>query len=269
MSRLVLVDTHSHIHGADYPLAAVDVLANASVKGVGKIITLGSNPANSQAAINYVLSHDGYREVMVRACVGYYPHEIKVDYRTGIEQLQQQIDDYRAQICGVGEVGLDYCYDTVARVTQLSALEELMQLAVDNDLPVSFHVRSGQYGDAFIDFLALLNNFNGRVRGVVHSFTDSLANLDKVLSAGLYISVNGIATFNKDEQLRQVYQQVPLDHLLLETDSPYLAPVPYRGKVNQPCHIRSIAEFMAKLRGIELAELATQTTTNAQRIYGL
>ena len=124
----------------------------------------------------------------------------------------------------------------------------------------------GEFGNAFADFWPIINNFSG-VRGVLHSFTDSLVNLDKVLQTGLYVGVNGILTFNRDSQLAEVYQAMPLERIVLETDAPYLAPKPYRGKVDQPAYIRPIAEYLAEQRNLSISKVARQTTANAMQVF--
>ena len=267
--QLVLCDTHCHIHDDDYALPADAVLSESARLGVHKLITMGSNLASDRQALAFASQHDGVNDVMVRVGVGLYPHEVPVG---GIsDEMQSEllgmVRNHAKLVAGIGEIGLDYYYDTVPRERQIPALETLLQLAVDNNLPVSLHVRSGKYGDAFADFLPILNNFGGRVRGVLHSFTDNLANLDKVLTAGLYVGVNGILTFNRDEALAGAYQAMPLERIVLETDAPYLAPKPYRGKVNQPGYIRPIAEALATLRGLSLEQVAEVTTANAVQVY--
>lgn len=261
-----LCDTHCHIHDDDYPLPADEVLQSATDSAVRRILTMGSDLASSQQAINYIRKYDGQYDTTVRAGVGVYPQNMANLTHQTITELQNLIDDNHSLVAAIGEIGLDYYYDTVPRQQQISALEQLIQLAIDNNLPMSFHVRSGEFGDAFADFWPIINNFSG-VRGVLHSFTDSLVNLDKVLRAGLYVGVNGILTFNRDSQLAEVYQAMPLERIVLETDAPYLAPKPYRGKVDQPAYIRPIAEYLADQRNITIDEVAQQTTANAVRIY--
>ena len=267
-SALALCDTHCHIHDDDYPLAAKEVLSGASVVGVSRLVTMGSDVASSRQAIKYAQQYSGCHDVVIRAGVGLYPHEVSAEglIADTISELRNLIKEGAELVAGVGEIGLDYYYDTVPRQRQISALERLIQLAIDNDLPMSFHVRSGEWGDAFTDFWAIMRNFP-TARGVLHSFTDSMANLKRALTAGLYIGVNGIVTFNKDEQLNEVYDNIPLERMVLETDAPYLAPRPYRGKVNQPAYIRQIAEQLADRRGLELVRLAELTTRNAVAVY--
>jgi len=142
-------------------------------------------------------------------------------------------------------------------------LEEQLQLAIDYGLPVSFHVRS-----AFDDFWPIFSNFYG-LRGVLHSFTDNQANLEKGLSEGLYIGVNGISTFTKDESQRRLFSTIPLEKMLLETDAPFLTPTPHRGKVNEPAFVRNVAEYHAAQRGVELEHLARVTSTNASQLFSI
>lgn len=262
-------DTHCHIHSSDYPLSPSEVLTSALDSGVSRIITMGCDPADSELAVRYVLEQGRPEGLILRAGVGIYPHQAG-GFRPGdIDRLQTLIDANRRVIAAVGEVGLDYCYDTVPPAKQLEALEALIQLSLDNALPLSLHVRSGDYGDAFADLWALLSNFPHGVSGVVHSFTDNQVNLERVLKHDLNIGVNGIVTFNRDPTLAEVYRTVPLDRVVLETDSPYLAPVPYRGKTNQPKYIRQIAERLAEVQGVPLAQLVEVVASNVERIFHL
>ena len=253
-------DTHCHIHSSDYPLSSSEVLTSALDSGVSQIITMGCDLADSGLAIRYALEHGQLEGMMLRAGVGIYPHQAG-DFRpSDIDRLQTLIDTSRRVIAAVGEVGLDYCYDTVPPAKQLEALEALIQLSLDNALPLSLHVRSGDYGNAFADFWALLSNFSHGVSGVVHSFTDSQANLEQVLKRDLSIGVNGIITFNRDPTLAEVYRTVPLDRVVLETD---------RGKTNQPKYIRQIAERLAEVRGVPLVQLTEVVASNVERIFHL
>ena len=129
--------------------------------------------------------------------------------------------------------------------------------------PVSFHVR-----EAFDDFWPVFENFHG-VRGVLHSFTDTQTNLDRGFSRGLYVGVNGISTFTRDTAQRNLYATIPLERMLVETDAPYLTPVPLRGKMNEPGYVRLVVEFWAQKRGISFDELAHATTQNARRLFGV
>jgi TatD DNase family protein len=157
---------------------------------------------------------------------------------------------------------LDYHYEEAAydREVQKRLLREFLELAVKMDMPVSFHVR-----EAFADFWPILDEFEGKVRGVLHSFTGTREEMEEGLRRGFYIGVNGIVTFA--ESVREVVRECPLERVILETDAPWLAPVPYRGEQNQPGNLRAVGEFLAKLYGVSLEEVERVTTENVMKIF--
>jgi TatD DNase family protein len=175
------------------------------------------------------------------------------------ERRQQSL----RKIVAVGECGLDYFYGHSSKEDQEKALRYQIELALEFDLPLVFHVR-----DAFDDFWPIFDAYRG-VRGVLHSFTDDATNLSKAIARGLYIGVNGIVTFTENPSQLEVARQIPPDRLVLETDSPFLTPVPLRGKVNEPAHVLIVARFLSELRQISLQELAQITTTNARQLFSL
>lgn len=269
---LGLVDTHCHIHAAvqgrtDFTAKKWQdagetdpdsLIESARSVGVNKLICVGTDLVDSSDAVEFVQSRDN-----CWSSIGVHPHDAKdflADYRdlTEFQNLLQ-----KPKIVAIGEVGLDYYYEHSPKKEQIRLLEMFLDLAVNHDLPVIFHIR-----EAFSDFWPILDNFEG-VRGVLHSFTANTAELDKALNKGLYIGLNGIMTFTRDENQLEMAKNVPLDRLLLETDAPYLAPKPYRGKVNKPEYIREIAEFLATLRNEEVAELTIQTSKNVNNLFGL
>lgn len=250
----MLIDTHCHIHEASYPLDQTAVLARARQAGVNQVICVGTDTSNSKQAIDFANQHQA-----VFASVGLHPHDSKVGWSSIVTILDNKPD----KLIAIGEIGLDYAYMLSPKQTQTTALEAQIQLALDYNLPIIFHVR-----DAFDDFWPIFDNFHG-LRGVLHSFSDSQINLGKALKRQLYIGINGISTFIKDRAQVETFTQIPLDSLLLETDAPFLTPVPYRGKVNEPAFVRSIAEHQAKLRGVSLGVIAKSTTANARALFAL
>jgi len=248
----VLIDTHCHIHEADYPLDGAETLQHAHDQGVDKIVCVGTSVESSRQAIAFATEHDE-----AYASVGVHPHDTKDGY-AGIESLVSE-----PKVVAVGEIGLDYFYAHSPRDVQIRALEWQIELALKHNLPVIFHVR-----EAFDDFWPVFDNFKG-IRGVLHSFTDNQANLDKALERGLYLGVNGISTFTRDEPQKRVFASIPLDRLLLETDAPFLTPAPFRGKVNEPAFVKNIAQHHAIMREISLEDMATATTANARAIFAL
>jgi TatD DNase family protein len=223
---------------------------------------VGTDERSSREAVEFAESHDD-----TWAIVGVHPHEAKGGWadieRVLRENCGSRVARGEASIIGIGEIGLDYFYTHSSREQQIHALEAQLQLATDYDLPVSFHVR-----EAFDDFWPVFENFHG-VRGVLHSFTDTQANLDRGFSRGLYVGVNGISTFTRDTAQRNLYATIPLERMLVETDAPYLTPVPLRGKMNEPGYVRLVVEFWAQKRGISFDELAHATTQNAHRLFGV
>jgi TatD DNase family protein len=261
----MLVDTHCHIHESHYPLDVGDVMQHAHAAGVSKLICVGTSEQSSVEAVAFAAQHEH-----CYASVGVHPHDTKemIDSSWKMEfsnllKANSPIPNSRSNIVAIGEIGLDYFYTHSPREVQIAALESQLQLARDNNLPVIFHVR-----EAFDDFWPIVDNFSG-LRGELHSFTDSHQNLEQALERGLYIGVNGISTFTKDDEQQKTFDLVPLDNLLLETDAPFLTPVPYRGKVNQPAYVRVIAEYHAQRRHISLKEIAAATTANATALFAL
>ena len=247
----MLVDTHCHIHEADFPLPIKEVLIRAKEADIEKLICVGTGGPSSKAAIAFAEAHEN-----VWASIGVHPHDTKDGY-SEIANLAGSSD----KIVAVGEIGLDYFYTHSPKELQMQALEDQIKIALAHDLPIIFHVRA-----AFDDFWSIFDAYPG-IRGELHSFTDSKENLDRALSKGLYIGVNGISTFTKDEAQKAMFDSIPLNRLLLETDAPFLTPAPFRGKVNEPAFVRNIAEYHANRRGISIEEIASATTANAEKLF--
>lgn len=249
----MLVDTHCHIHDTNYPLDIGDVVARAHHAGVNQMICVGTSEQSSRDAVVFAGNHEH-----VYAAIGVHPHDTKEGYAAIGELLAAG-----EKPVAIGEIGLDYFYTHSPRDVQIRALEEQLALARRYDLPVIFHVR-----DAFDDFWPIFDNFPG-LRGVLHSFTDTQANVDRALARGLYIGVNGISTFTKDPAQQAMFASLPLERMVLETDAPFLTPSPYRGTVNEPAFVRNIAEFHATIRGVDLDTVAHATSTNARALFAL
>lgn len=249
----MLVDTHCHIH-EPYKLPIDGVLTHAYQQDVKQMICVGTSEESSREAIAFAATHEN-----VFAAIGVHPHESKEGYAA----IAELANTHPEKLVAVGEVGLDYFYTHSPRETQIEALKTQIEVALAHDLPIIFHVR-----EAFDDFWPIFDSYSG-IRGVLHSFTDSKENLDIALEKGLYIGVNGISTFTKDETQKAVFDSIPLDRLLFETDAPFLTPSPFRGKVNEPAYVRVVAEYHALRRGISLDEIAAATTRNARALFNL
>lgn len=237
------------------------VVGRAHDADVRRMICVGCDLEDSKLAIRAVQKQDG-----LFASIGIHPHEaqhhITDSVKTAFKKLLED-GPLESKIVAIGECGLDYFYTHSPKERQLEILKFQIELAIQYDLPMIFHVR-----EAFDDFWPIFESYpNKSIRGVLHSFTDSVENMQRAVSHGLYIGVNGIATFAKEEAALVMYRTVPLDSLLLETDAPFLTPTPYRGSINEPKHIRTIAEFLETIRGESLEKLAQATTKNARTLF--
>lgn len=250
----MFVDTHCHIHESEFYTDDREEVFQRAIKANVKMICIGTNEQHSREAVEFAEQH-----AQTWATVGVHPHDTK----DGWQDIGKIIKDNHEKVVGIGEIGLDYFYDNSPRSVQINALEEQLQLATDYNLPVCFHVR-----EAFDDFWSVLRNFSG-IRGVLHSFTDTIDNLEKGLGNGFYVGVNGISTFTKNMEQQRVFDAIPLEKLLLETDAPFLTPNPYRGRINEPAFVRVVAEYHAQRRGIRLEELAKATSANASTLFSL
>lgn len=248
----MLIDSHCHIHDKQFFPEDQQGAYQRAIETDTQMIVVGTSEADSRAAVEFAGEREG-----VWAVVGVHPHDTK----SGWGDVAKLLRENPAKLVGIGEIGLDYFYDNSPREVQKQAFEEQLQWAVDYGLPVSFHVR-----DAFEDFWPILDNFSG-VRGVLHSFTDTAKTMEQALERGLYVGVNGISTFTKNPEQRQMYSQVPLERMLLETDAPFLTPLPLRGKVNEPAFVRLVAEHHAGLRQCEVDEVISATTANAKALF--
>ena len=249
----MLIDSHCHIHDTEfYTPEQAEMVYTRAIEASVTMLCVGTSQSDSRAAVTFAAVHDD-----VWAIVGVHPHETK----EGMADIGVLLSETPPKIIGIGEIGLDYYYNHSPRETQIAGLEQQLQWALDYQLPVSFHVR-----EAYDDFWPILDNFSG-IRGVLHSYTDTTVNLEKALERGLYIGVNGISTFARDKQ--DMFAAVPLERMLLETDAPFLTPVPKRGNMNEPAFVRYVAAHQASVRGISVDDVTRVTSANARALFAL
>jgi len=246
----MLIDSHCHLHDKEYPLPPEEVIQDCHENGVDKIIVIGTAPEDSERACDFAAKYDE-----VWWTYGYHPEEYHGDKRR-LEQELEAAKRYLAKekLVGIGEIGLDYHFPPTDKEGQIYLLQNMLQIAQDMKLPVSFHVR-----DAFDDFWPIYDNFK-LPPSVLHCYTDSEQNIEQGIKRGLYFGVNGISTFAK-------IPHAPLERIVLETDAPFLTPVPFRGKINSPAYIKQIAEWAAEYYGVSFEEVAKKTSENTELIY--
>jgi TatD DNase family protein len=248
----VLVDSHCHLDFPELSGDAEGVIARARNAGVGHMLTIGTK----------LTAFDGVRAVAERfpnvSCsVGIHPHEAAVEPEADVERLMALAA--HPKVVAFGETGLDFYYEHSPRPAQERNFRVHIAAARAADLPVIVHTR-----DADAETAAILaeEQSRGAFAGVIHCFSSGPELAEKALSLGMYLSFSGIVTFKKADALREVVKVTPLERILVETDSPYLAPVPYRGKTNEPAYVVQTAATVAALKGVAIEELASRTTEN-------
>jgi TatD DNase family protein len=254
----MLIDSHAHIQGKEYAGEAEAVISRARVAGVEAILAVGGAGEMSSNHDAVALA-DLYENIY--ATVGMHPHDAK---DVGPAELKNLRDlTVHPKVVAVGEAGLDYYYSHSPHDVQRRVFIDFIHLARQTGLPLVVHER-----DAAKDAAQILHSEgNGDLRGVIHCFTGNYEAACVYLDLGFYLSFTGIITFKKAEPLREVLRQLPLDRILVETDSPYLTPVPHRGKRNEPAYVRLVAETVAEVKGISLEEIAEITTRNVLGLF--
>jgi len=253
----MLVDSHCHLDFPDFAPELDAVLARAREAGIGHFLTIGTGLSRF-AAVRAVAE----RSADIDCTVGVHPHDAGIEPLDGPDLLLAQSG--HPKVVGFGETGLDYYYNHSPREAQLANFRAHIAAARDAKLPLVVHTR-----DAEDDTIALLREeyAAGPFSGLIHCFTGSARLAGAALDLGFYISVSGIATFKKSDSLRATLKEVPLNRLLVETDAPYLAPQPIRGKRNEPAFVVHTAAMMAELKGVTADEFAAATTANFFRLF--
>ena len=252
-STVTWTDSHCHVHDERIPDGTAAAVAAAVEAGVTTLISVGCDRATSLAAIEAAKVHPE-----VFATVGLHPH----DAVNGVDTIVDLLDT--DGIVAVGECGLDYYYDHSPRDVQQRAFAEQIALANARDLPLVIHTR-----DAWDDTFAVLADVGVPTRTVFHCFTGGPDEARRALDVGALLSFSGIVTFKGAPEVQAAAALCPLDRMLVETDSPYLAPVPHRGKANRPAWVAQVGQHIADLRDVAVAEVAAVTTANARSVFAL
>ncbi len=259
----MFIDSHAHLDVPNYDADRAEVIARAREAGVEMFLEIcGSNVAKGSLdeGLKLVEAHP-----FIFGAVGVHPHEAGL-YDDTLEEKLIEMSRHE-KIIGWGEIGLDYHYDHSPREGQRQVFRRQLGLALDRKLPAIIHTR-----EAEDDTIAILKESwagGGEIGGIIHCFTGTQALADAAIEMGFHISFSGVVTFKAAEELRDVARSVPMERLLVETDCPYLAPIPYRGKRNEPAFVVETARKLAELKGVSLAEMAEVTTGNFKRLFHL
>jgi TatD DNase family protein len=255
---MMLVDHHCHL---DFPQLSEDregVLKRARAAGVGVMVTISTRIRKLPELLAIAEAHDN-----VYCSVGTHPHNAHEELDIPLEEIVRLSE--HPKVVAIGEAGLDYHYDHSTPEAQAEGFRRHIAAARRTGLPLEIHAR-----DADADTAAILEeeHAKGAFPAILHCYTGGPDLAARALKLGLYVSFTGVVTFKKSEALREIVRSVPLDRLLVETDAPYLAPVPYRGKTNEPSYVVHTAETVAETKGVSLDELAAATTENFFRLFG-
>ena len=259
----MFVDSHAHIDGPEFDADREEIIQRAHAAGVSAILNVGTGDPHSGAferAIELGKSHQ-----TVYTAIGTHPHDARF-YNDEAEEKTRSLIQSGERVVAWGEIGLDFHYDNSPRDVQIAVFKRQLRAARDLNLPVIIHTREAEAET--IDILK--TDYDGADRrGVFHCFSGSEDLAKRALEIGFMISFSGIVTFKKADELRNIARQVPLDHLLIETDCPYLTPMPHRGKRNEPAYVVEVARCLAALHGREIEELGHITTENFMRFFSL
>jgi TatD DNase family protein len=256
----MFIDSHCHLDGPRFDSDREAVIARAREMGVAKMLAVGTGdgPGTLDCAVKIAEQHES-----VYATVGIHPHEAKLATDADFAQLEQLAR--RPKVIAWGEIGLDYYYDHSPRDTQKNVFIRQMELARAAKLPIVIHCRPSEKSeDAWEDCLSLIEQHwkGSGLGGVLHCFTSTWSHAKRALGMDFMISFAGNVTFPKAQQIRDSALQVPLDRMFIETDSPFLAPVPFRGKRNEPAYVKEVARQIGELRGLSTDEVGSETSRN-------
>jgi TatD DNase family protein len=263
----VFIDSHAHLEGKRYAEDREQVMARALEAGVETIVAIGNGDGPSNFDCGILLAE---KYEFLYATIGIHPHEAQLADQAAYDRMAELAR--RPKVIAWGEIGLDYFYDHSPRDTQQRVFAAQMELARTARLPIVIHCRPSEGSEnAWVDCLRMIREqwAPGGLGGILHCFTGNPEQAQRALDMGFLISFAGNLTFPKAQQIREAALAVPLDRLLIETDSPYLAPIPHRGQRNEPAFVREVARQLGELRGLSTEEAGFRTSENFRRFFSL
>lgn len=264
----MLIDTHSHIYAEEFDDDRNEAIARAEAAGVGMILLPAIDNESYDRQETLALS----RPDLFRQMMGLHPTSVDADYKAALELAHKKLDANPSEYIAIGEVGLDFYWDTTFRQQQTEALNQQIQWAEELHKPLVLHLRSGKDGsddsNAYAEIFRLLERCRYGGKGIMHCFSGTLKDAQRAVEMGFLIGIGGVVTYKKSA-LPDIVRVLPLESIVLETDSPYLAPVPHRGQRNESAYVSIVAQKVAEIKGISFDEVADATTDNARRLFKL
>ena len=252
-----IVDSHCHIDDERFDSDREELISLFEENEIDFLIDPASDVNSGRKILELVKKYD-----KIYGAVGIHPHEVEGITQKQLDEIYEM--SFAKKIVAIGEIGLDYYYDNSPKDKQKEIFRKQMEIAKKIKLPVIIHTR-----DAMGDTYDILSEFRGEVIGVMHCYTGSLEMAKRFMELGYYISISGAVTFKNAVNVREMAKEIPLDNLLVETDSPYLTPEPHRGKRNEPKFVRLVAEKIAELKNMEVNDLIYNTNSNARNLFSI
>ncbi|TJX68173.1 TatD family deoxyribonuclease [Soehngenia saccharolytica] len=254
----MFIDSHTHLDDERFDSDRDLVIKNLKANEIDLVVNIGADIASSISTMNLAKTHEN-----IYAAVGVHPHSVSELVGVGLDEIENLARQDKA--VAIGEIGLDYYYENSPKNLQKEYFIEQIRLAKKLDLPIVIHSR-----EAVKDTLDIIKSEkSSNLRGVMHCFSSSVEIAKEYIKLGFYIAIGGVVTFKNARVTKEVAQFIPLENLLIETDCPYLAPEPFRGKRNEPKYIKYTAEEIAKIKEIDLEEIAYSTSANAKKLFGI
>lgn len=257
-----LIDTHCHLYLKEFETDLPELLQRAKHSGVEKIFLPAIDSETHECLIHLAESsiRNPQSAIRILPMMGLHPCSVKEDFEAELKIVEEHLNG-PVKFYAVGEIGLDYHWDLSFKEQQLIAFERQIEISIARHLPIAIHSRKSTQ-----DCIDMVSKFNGRAKGIFHCFGGTVEEARQIIELGFYLGIGGVVTY-KNSGLKEVLQQLSLEHLVLETDAPYLTPVPHRGKQNEPSYIKLIAESVAAALGKTYEEVAETTSQNALRVF--
>jgi len=255
---MTLIDTHSHIYLEDFRIDRAKIIQNSENEGIKKILLPAIDSSTHQA----MMELEGKNPEICISMIGLHPCSVKADYKAELKIVREYLD--KRKFVAIGETGLDFYWDKTFSKEQYNSFQQQVEWAIHYQIPVVIHSRNSI--DECINVIQTQQN--GDLKGVFHCFSGTIDQAKKIIDQGFYLGIGGVVTF-KNSGLDKVMHTITLNNIVLETDAPYLAPVPFRGKRNEPSFLKYVLKKMAEIMKLDEQEIAFTTTANAEKLFGL